>query len=63
MLAAGAATVRDVNVRVVELTGAAGDVTLVHPHVLHAPSPNYNDRPRLMVTGGFEVARLSRPGA
>jgi hypothetical protein len=62
VLAAGA-TVGGVNVRVVELTGAAGDVTLVHPHVLHAPSPNYSDRPRLMVTGGFEVARPGRPGA
>jgi hypothetical protein len=35
-------------VRVVELVGKPGDVVLTHPWLLHAGSPNVNDRPRLM---------------
>ena len=34
--------------RVVELTGRAGDVVLCHPWLVHAPSPNTSDQPRLM---------------
>ena len=34
--------------RVVELTGRAGDVILCHPWLVHAPSPNTSDQPRLM---------------
>lgn len=33
-----------------ELTGKAGDVFFCHPWLLHAPSPNANDTPRLMCT-------------
>jgi ectoine hydroxylase-related dioxygenase (phytanoyl-CoA dioxygenase family) len=54
-LAAGA-HVRDVDVRVVELDGEAGDVVLVHPHLLHAAAPNHGSEARVMVTGGvYEV--------
>ena len=35
-------------VRVGELTGAAGDLVIGHPWLLHAPAPNRTSRPRLM---------------
>jgi ectoine hydroxylase-related dioxygenase (phytanoyl-CoA dioxygenase family) len=35
-------------VRVVELTGQAGDVFLTHPWVLHSIAPNAADAPRMM---------------
>jgi hypothetical protein len=35
-------------VRVVELTGSAGDVYLTHPWILHSIAPNANDTPRMM---------------
>lgn len=38
----------DVSVRVVELTGNAGDVILAHPWLLHAPSANCGTHPRIM---------------
>jgi hypothetical protein len=37
-------------VRLEEMTGAPGDVFLMHPAVLHAPAHNALDRPRLMLT-------------
>jgi ectoine hydroxylase-related dioxygenase (phytanoyl-CoA dioxygenase family) len=37
-----------VPVRVVELTGRAGDVYLTHPWVLHSIAPNASDTPRMM---------------
>jgi ectoine hydroxylase-related dioxygenase (phytanoyl-CoA dioxygenase family) len=46
-----------VSVRVVELTGAAGDVFLVHPWILHTAAPNCNPTPRMMVS-----ARISSSG-
>ena len=42
--------VREVPVRVVELTGQAGDVYITHPALLHAPAMNVLDRPRMMCT-------------
>jgi len=39
----------DDELRVVELTGAPGDVVIVHPATLHAPCRNVNATPRLMV--------------
>ena len=42
-----------VPVRVVELTGAAGDAFLVHPWILHAAAPNCNPTPRMMVSAGI----------
>jgi len=35
-------------VRVVELTGQAGDVYLTHPWILHSIAPNARDSPRMM---------------
>jgi len=35
-------------VRVVELTGRAGDVYLTHPWILHSIAPNARDTPRMM---------------
>ena len=35
-------------VRVVELTGQAGDVYLTHPWILHSIAPNAADTPRMM---------------
>jgi hypothetical protein len=46
-----------VSVRVVELTGAAGDAVLVHPWILHTAAPNCNPTPRMMVS-----ARISSRG-
>jgi ectoine hydroxylase-related dioxygenase (phytanoyl-CoA dioxygenase family) len=37
-------------VRVVPMCGARGDVFFMHPSLLHAPSPNVADGPRMMVT-------------
>lgn len=37
-------------VSIAELTGKAGDVFFCHPWLLHAPSPNCNETPRLMCT-------------
>lgn len=44
-------TVADgIDLRVVEITGAAGDVFLVHPMMLHATSKNCSTEPRLALT-------------
>jgi ectoine hydroxylase-related dioxygenase (phytanoyl-CoA dioxygenase family) len=44
-----------IDVRVEQLTGATGDVTLMHPWAFHAPAPNCSRRPRLMI--GHSVYR------
>jgi hypothetical protein len=44
------AVVDDAKVRVVEMTGDAGDIYFMHPNLLHAPSPNVRDQPRLVLT-------------
>jgi ectoine hydroxylase-related dioxygenase (phytanoyl-CoA dioxygenase family) len=44
------AQVDGVLVRVVEMTGQAGDAFLMHPSLLHTPSPNVGAQPRLMLT-------------
>jgi hypothetical protein len=38
--------------QVVEATGAAGDVILVHPLSLHVAAPNNGAAPRFMLSGG-----------
>ena len=38
--------------RVVECTGAAGDVILVHPLSLHVAAPNNGSAPRFLLSGG-----------
>jgi hypothetical protein len=40
----------DVDLRVVELTGRAGDAFLMHCDTLHAAAPNTGDEPRMMAT-------------
>jgi hypothetical protein len=40
----------DVEVRVVEMTGAPGDVYLVHPLMMHAASPNCLATPRIVLS-------------
>ena len=39
-----------VELRILELTGEAGEVFVMHPWALHAPSPNCSGRMRTMVT-------------
>ncbi len=43
------AAVDDTHLRVRELTGAPGDVFLMHSRTLHAPAPNHLTTPRMMV--------------
>jgi hypothetical protein len=43
-------TIDGVRLRVVELTGDAGDVFLMHPWTFHAPSPNCGSAPRMIVS-------------
>ena len=38
--------------QVVEATGDAGDVILVHPLVMHVAAPNTAAEPRFMISGG-----------
>ncbi len=39
-----------VELRVVEFSGAPGDVVLMHPWIVHAPAPNCGKRPRMVLT-------------
>ena len=41
--------------QVVELTGEPGDVWLMHPWMLHAPSANCSERPRMVLTERIAV--------
>jgi hypothetical protein len=45
----GPEVVEGVSVRVEELCGEPGDVVIIHPWLLHSPSPNLSDRPRLQL--------------
>jgi hypothetical protein len=51
------AAVGGLPVRVVELTGQAGDVYLTHPWILHSIAPNAGDVPRMMRSGFIWKAR------
>ena len=53
------AVVDGVHVQVVEFTGDAGDLLVVHPWILHAASPNHRETPRLMLMMAF--ARAGEP--
>jgi ectoine hydroxylase-related dioxygenase (phytanoyl-CoA dioxygenase family) len=44
--------VEGIPLQVVEACGAAGDVFLVHPLLLHVASPNSSSAPRFMLSGG-----------
>jgi hypothetical protein len=48
-------TVRDVALRVVEITGTAGDVVVMHPWTLHSISPNESALPRLALSSHVHV--------
>ena len=52
-----------VSVRVVELTGRAGDVVVGHPWLLHAPAPNCGTSPRFMTVQRVKVAAGESPEA
>lgn len=41
--------------RVVETTGAAGDVILAHPLLMHVAAPNNATRPRFLLSGGVTL--------
>jgi ectoine hydroxylase-related dioxygenase (phytanoyl-CoA dioxygenase family) len=44
--------------RVVENTGAAGDVILLHPLVLHVATPNASNAPRFLLSGGVDLPSM-----
>ena len=44
-----------VPLQVVENTGAAGDVILLHPLVLHVAAPNAGKAPRFLLSGGVDT--------
>jgi hypothetical protein len=44
--------------QVVENTGAAGDVILLHPLVLHVAAPNNGNAPRFLLSGGVDVPSM-----
>jgi ectoine hydroxylase-related dioxygenase (phytanoyl-CoA dioxygenase family) len=44
--------------RVVENTGAAGDVILLHPLVLHVATPNTGKSPRFLLSGGVDLPSM-----
>jgi hypothetical protein len=49
------AEVGGVPLRVLELTGRAGDVIVTHGYTLHSPAPNTSTRMRLMLSTGIGV--------
>ena len=50
-----------VPVRVVELTGRAGDIVIGHPWLLHAPAPNCGTTPRFMTVQRVKAAAGDKP--
>jgi len=50
--------VEGVPLQVVENTGSAGDVILLHPLVLHVAAPNNGDVPRFLVSGGIDTETM-----
>lgn len=56
-------TVQGAELRVIEMTGEPGDIFLVHPLLLHAPSINCSNVPRMVLSGfiyrnGIDPSRL-----
>ncbi len=47
--------IRGVDLRIVELTGRAGDAFVMHCDTLHAVAPNASDEPRMMATNVITV--------
>lgn len=52
--------VEGVPVRVEELCAEPGDVVVMHPWLVHAPSPNASDGPRLMLAKDIFAANLAQ---
>ena len=58
------AVVDDVPLKVVEITGAPGDVVIMHPCILHTTSANCLDTPRLVLRQGvYRVGATIEEGA
>ncbi len=57
----GGAEIGDVNVRVIEMTGEAGDVFMTHPLMLHAGSTNCAQDPRLVLSSTVYRSGVSVP--
>jgi hypothetical protein len=55
------AVINDVNVRVIEMTGDAGDVFMTHPLMLHAGSRNCAQSPRLVLSSTVYRAGVAVP--
>ena len=55
------AEIGDVNVRVIEMTGEAGDVFMTHPLMLHAGSMNCAQSPRLVLSSTVYRAGVAVP--
>jgi hypothetical protein len=49
-----------IDVEVIELTGAPGDVVITHLHVFHSAAPNVSDRPRQMLGRAVQAAQVTR---
>ena len=47
-----------VSLQVVENTGTAGDVILLHPLVLHVATPNTSDAPRFLLSGSVDLPSM-----
>ncbi len=47
--------------RVIENTGAAGDVILLHPLVLHVAAPNTGNVPRFLLSGSVDTDAMWAP--
>jgi ectoine hydroxylase-related dioxygenase (phytanoyl-CoA dioxygenase family) len=47
-----------ISLQVVENTGVAGDVILLHPLVLHVATPNTSTAPRFLLSGGVDLPSM-----
>jgi hypothetical protein len=47
-----------VSLQVVENIGAAGDVIVLHPLVLHVATRNNGSAPRFLLSGGFDLPAM-----
>jgi len=47
-----------ISLQVVENTGTAGDVILLHPLILHVATPNTGSSPRFLLSGGIDLPSM-----
>jgi len=47
-----------ISLQVIENTGSAGDVILLHPLLLHVATPNAGSRPRFLLSGGIDLPSM-----